>query len=424
MDRTFDDAARTLDHSMDAWEFYRVLAPVVAAIHCGHSRIELPDTLNQELNARRSLLPMQVRIIGGRVWVFRDLSDDGGIEGREIVAINGVPAHRLLETLYRAMPSDGFGETQHPAQLRGFRFAGMLERVFGFDGLYDVVLRDPHGGRDRHRSLTGATVPALSARLQARYPGDATSGPNGEFELLDDGRVARLKLRGFFGTVDDSGKIDVRSFLRQSFQSLADHDTRSLIVDLRDNGGGEDALGKILLSYFVDGPFRYYDDLVLNARGFSFSNDSIPSELVEKRADGKYHMVGHPNWGMQQPGAPHFAGRLYVLMNGGSFSTTCEFLSHVRDLRRGTLIGEESGGAYVGNTSGGVARVVLPHSLIQIGVPLTRYDLAVAPERPFGRGVRPDVPIVPGLDDLMAGRDVVLAKALEMARAEVSTPGR
>ncbi len=421
MDRVFAAAEKHLDRPMSARELYRVLAPVVAAIHCGHSRVEVPDTLVRELNTTRRLLPLQVRVLDGRVWVFRDLAtDDERYAGCELASVNGHPAARLLATILMATPTDGFGQTRGPQTLRGFRFAGMLERIYGFDGDYDVELRDASGGVDRVH-MAGATVPAMSERLQARHPADLAPPRIGEFELLDGGQIARLKLRGFYGTVDDSGKVDVRAFFRQSFEAMRDHGTKSLILDLRDNGGGEDELGRILLSYLVDKPFRYYDDLVLNARGFSFARytarvDSIPANLVTKGADGKYHCTGHPNWGIQQPIEPRFAGRVFVLMNGASFSTTCEFLSHLRDLGRATFIGEESGGAYVGNTSGGLAQVILPNTHVQVGVPLMRYDLAVAAARPFGRGILPDVPVHTTISDLLAGTDRDLEKALELAR--------
>ena len=421
LDRVFADAERKLDHPMTAWEFYGVLAPVVASFHCGHSRVEIPDTLLQELNSTRRLLPLHVRVLDGKVWVLRDLAnDDERCAGRELLSVNGVPAARLLATMFAAISQDGFGETLRPQSLRSFRFAGLLERLYGFDGAYDVVLRDTQGQTWRTR-LEGKTVPQMRSTLAARHPADLGDGPNGEFELLEGGRIARMKLRGFFGTVSDSDTTDIRGFFQRSFEAMRAHGTKTLILDLRDNGGGEDALGKILLAYLVDRPFDYYHDLVLNARGFSFERymthaDSIPAQLVERRADGHYHMVGHPNWGTQKPMEPHFAGRVLVLMNGGSFSTTCEFLSHVRDLKRATFIGEESGGAYVGNTSGGSLHVILPHTHTQIGVPVMRYDLAVAPVKPFGRGIIPDVPVRYTITDLIAGKDLELEKALQLAR--------
>jgi hypothetical protein len=425
LDRAWDAAGRQLASPMDAWQFYRVLAPVIAAIRCGHTRIELPDTLYKELNSTRLLLPLQMRVLDGRVWVARDLStSDARLEGDELTRVNGVAAAELLAAIERAIPCDGFGTTLPPQTLRGFRFSGMLERVFGFDGEYKLEVRPASGSREQ-LTLAGGTVPDLSARLAKRHPEDSAAHPNGEFELLDGGAIARLRLNHFGGTADDSANTELRPWFQHAFDTLHERGTKVLILDLRDNGGGEDALGRILFSYLVDQPFLYYNDLVLNARTFAFQRysprvDTIPAGFVEKRADGKYHAVGHPNWGTQSPTAPHFAGKLYVLENGGSFSTTCEFMSHARDARRATFVGEESGGAYVGNTSGGVVRVVLPHTHVQVGVPIMRYDLAVAPAQPFGRGILPDVPVAHTIQDVLKGADPDLARALALAREDVA----
>ena len=158
--------------------------------------------------------------------------------------------------------------------------------------------------------------------------------------------------------------------------------TKSLILDLRDNGGGADELGKLLLSYLLDEPFKYYDDLVINARQFTFQKytdhtEPLPADLLEVQPDGKYRMVKHPNWGMQQPSKPPFRGKVLILINGGSFSTTSEFLSHAHFHKRATFIGEESGGGYYGNTSGPRLRLTLPHSKVQVAVPLMTYYMAV-----------------------------------------------
>ena len=168
--------------------------------------------------------------------------------------------------------------------------------------------------------------------------------------------------------------------------------TKSLILDLRDNGGGEDELGKLLLSYLLDEPFKYYDDLVINARQFTFQKytdhtEPLPADLLEVQPNGKYRMVKHPNWGMQQPSKPAFHGKVLILINGGSFSTTSEFLSHAHFHKRATFIGEESGGGYYGNTSGPSLRLTLPHSKVQVGVPLMTYYMAVSGYQAKAHGV-------------------------------------
>src|SRR5204863_5536590 len=134
--------------------------------------------------------------------------------------------------------------------------------------------------------------------------------------------------------------------------------------------GGEDELGRELFSYFADQPFRYYHDLIVNKPTFRFfqyapDREPLPAnihDLIKPGRDKKFHFVGHPNWGTLQPAAPHFSGKVVVLMNGGSFSTTCEFLSMLHNRGGVTFVGEETAGGYYGNTSGASVPVMLPNS--------------------------------------------------------------
>jgi len=43
--------------------------------------------------------------------------------------------------------------------------------------------------------------------------------------------------------------------------------------------------------------------------------------------------------GLQQPSEPYFGGRVFALMNGGRFSTSCEFLSMLHFHKRAIFIG-------------------------------------------------------------------------------------
>ena len=87
----------------------------------------------------------------------------------------------------------------------------------------------------------------------------------------------------------------------------------------------------------------------------------------------------HPEVGEQQPARQPFLGRLIVLIDGGSFSTTADVAAHLRSWRRATLVGEETGGGYEGNTSGLNALVVLPHSRLRFNVMMYGYWNAVRP---------------------------------------------
>ena len=98
---------------------------------------------------------------------------------------------------------------------------------------------------------------SLGEALKARYPQDQRPDRLGELQFYDDGRIARITIRQFGGYADPEKKQGFRGFYKQSLEAIHEKGSTALIIDLRNNGGGEDELGQLLLSYLVDKPFKY-----------------------------------------------------------------------------------------------------------------------------------------------------------------------
>ncbi len=422
LDSLFDRAEKSLIRPMNAVEFYRILAPMVAAVKCGHTGVGLPEEMQKANSTKALLLPLQIHVLAGRIYVVRDFSDGAAtLAGREIRAINGVPAAKIVETMLATTSGDGDSQTCRISRMNGWTLARRLPALFGLHSPYEVTVWDAKENREARVNLEGKELPRLQEAARARFPQDQRGQKAGEFELKDDGKIAVMKINGFGGFMDTARKKSLREFYRESFEVMNARGTKSLILDLRDNGGGEDELGKLLLSYLLDEPFKYYDDLVINARQFAFQKftnhtEPLPADPLEAQPGGKYRMVKHPNWGMQQPSKPTFHGKVLILINGGSFSTTSEFLSQAHFHKRATFIGEESGGGYYGNTSGPSLRVTLPNTKVQLEVPLMAYYMAVSGYQAKAHGVVPDCPVEYTIEELLEGKDKELALALELAR--------
>jgi hypothetical protein len=417
MDRTFDSAAQQIVRPMSALEFYRLLAPVVAKIKCGHTAVLPPRDLQAALAKTIPLFPFDVEVSDGKVYTTREyMPDEQHLTGLEVREINRVPIERIITTMIAATPGDGDSSTVRPWRIgHGGAFPRLLYSLVGIESPFVIEFRDPEGGGSRVMRLSGVRGDFRQTIAPVRYPRDQKPESEADLKFLDDGRIAVLTIRQFSGSA--GGR-----FFDNAFEQIQGQKPHSLIIDVRNNSGGADELGKKLFSFVVGQPFRYYDDLVLNAREFSFGRyvegggGVVPESLVERRADGKFHNIQHPNWGIQQPSQPYFADQVLALMNGGSFSTTCEFLSNLHSRKRATFIGEEAAGGYYGNTSGHVPTVVLPNSKVAVRVPLQTYYLAVKGGDPR-RSILPDVEVKPSLQDLLAGSDPVMGKALELARA-------
>jgi hypothetical protein len=424
LDRLFDQAEKSLTKPMSMLEFYRVLAPVVAAIKCGHTGVYLPKDYLETYTAKNGILPLQVRVLAGKAYVWRDLSGaPASLAGKEIRTINGVPGSKIVEKMLAATSGDGDIQTNRMWRLGRWTFSSELLALVGLPGPYDLCLWDAKDKREITVHLEGANTTRLEETARAKFPQDQGPKTAADFTFLDEGMIAVMKIRGFGGFVDDQHKKTLREFYQGSFEAMNRKGTKMLVLDLRNNGGGEDELGKLLLSYLLDKPFKYYDDLVINALEFptlqKYANFPIvPEEKVERMPDGKYRAREHThaNLGLQQPSKPAFQGKVLILINGGCFSTTAEFLSVAHYHKRATFIGEESGGGYYGNTSGPVPGLTLPNTKLVVYVPLVTYYLAVTGYKAAGHGVVPDHPIRYTIEELLEGTDKELALALKLAR--------
>lgn len=414
MDRVFAGAEKALDRPMDVLELHRVVAPVVGAVKCGHTSLGLPDPVRQELTERTPLLPLQVRVLDRKVYVYRDLfHPDRRLAGKEIRSVNGVPASRIVTTLFAAMSADGDGISLRQIDASG-QFGLYLVSLMGLRAPYEVTVADPGTGREETVRFAGMEFPKMreASQAQVREQKKAPLPEGPELSFLDDGRIAVMRIPEFSG---------LRGFIEDSFEKIQAKGSKTLILDVRNNYGGEDSLGKQLFSHFVDKPFRYYDDLVLNKMSFGFEkyatqSMSPPPSAFERGQDGKYHWVSHPNWGINQPSRPTFRGKVFTLINGGSFSTTAEFLSQMHFNKRATFIGEESGGGYYGNSSGYMPTITLPHSGINLHLPLITYYMAVKGYKETSRGVIPGHPVPYTITELIAGQDKEMELALKLAR--------
>ena len=209
------------------------------------------------------------------------------------------------------------------------------------------------------------------------------------------GNIGLLRIPGFevYGQVGQTVHDLVR---RANKQNL-----RSLIVDVRDNPGGIDIEFISALSAFVPKP-----GYVLESRASTSSKVWTDSSVFLG------DQVGNPLLRIQAIRDPSlWRGRLLVLTNANSYSGAEYFAQGIQDAKRGTVIGETTGG--LGNTVtteyelayGGAVSITFGKSLRLNGTPL--------PE-----AVTPEIDVSDDLEVLAAtGRDMVLERALEEINA-------
>jgi len=376
--KTADSLRSVIDSPKTVMEFYVDLNLLIEKVNCGHTTADLPDFYWNAVTRRFKHFPFKLYFIGRKAFCLRNFSEDSSIvPGSEIITINNIPVTEIISSFLKQTSSDGFNKTYKYAKMNR-KHHGLFPGYPHFPDSYQIEFIS---AGDSAKHLVKA-----AARSQSEIY-KAVSGKNQyygqyNFKLLTGSGAALLTISDF---VPNSEK-DYKVFLKRSFEKIISNDIKNLVLDLRGNDGGDPYNGNALLAYLMLRPYRYFSD---QAYGY----DQLKEVL--------------------KPNKNKFDGRLYILMDGFSFSTSGHVLSILKDNNRGTFIGEESGGSF--RCFGCYSDYTLPNTKIVLNYSRCVFAAQVSSIDP-GRGIFPDHQITPNISDLTAGKDTVLNYTLDLIK--------
>ncbi len=392
-----------------------------------HARVELPaDTWETYRSHGGKAFPLFLRFVDGHAYVQDDISGSDAVdEGDELLAVAGLPVRDWLAPVRALVSADN--DYLNDTQLET-RLPLLVWLAHGEQATFDVAVRKADGRR------IDATVVArsradYSAAVAARPPRFELDWNTRETRMLGDG-VAYLRPGPFYDNRPDAATpwepAAFKTFIDAAFTAAIAHDARSLLIDLRDNPGGDNSFSDHLLAWFADKPFRFTNafDIRISEQTTASNRkrldsiggdaDSMSMKLAAAYA-GKTpgSRVDFPMPWVAPRSQGRFAGNVFLLVNRHSYSNTVSVASLVQDYGFGTVLGEET--ADLASTYGAMEHFTLPNTGIEVGYPKARILRPNGDARP--RGVVPDgvIPDIAIATPLLGGeKDTVLAQALEL----------
>lgn len=395
IDKTFDSLESSLAKPLTGRAFYKHISIISSVIKDGHTII-LPASAMSVANGDTStFLPYHLLIIDGRLYADMVFTNDRSIpEGAEITSINNLAAADVIKELTDRQVRDGNNLT-YPTWILSNYFRQYFSFIYGHPPDFSIgySIKEIHG----NATIKALPKDSIYYYRQQKYPGKVFSKLPGEglkLETDPGNRYALLTIKDFH---DDVLKKEYRQHFNREiasfFEQIINSGTRNLILDLRNNQGGDIENGVYLLAYLLDKPF------------------SVVNEYFNITHSEMKHCNG-PSLGKHNPKTENFKGNLYVLINGGSFSNSGIVASCLRANKRAVFVGEETGGN-PDVLTGFSNDINLPNTKIYVEVP-TKQFVMTSKVNNQARGLMPDQLVAPSIEDILSGNDRALHYTIDL----------
>ncbi|MBS1597146.1 MAG: peptidase S41 [Bacteroidetes bacterium] len=428
LDYYFDNGYASIRDSMTESQFKMLLSYVITKIDCGHTVVKNSKAYSKYFDtAQLKTFPLGLKFWKDTMIVTANLNrrDSALRRGTVIKSINGWTQPQLRDTFFNYISTDGHSECgKYQSLSTGFAFASLYKNIFGVRDKFDIVYLDSNGLEQAKTiplyDFKADTMNRMSFPVDHLSKKKKSSPPKFSFfssnlQIDTAGSTAFMTLNTF----DRNNHL--RKFFRRTFETIERNHIHYLIIDLRSNGGGDASISTLFTRYLIDKKFKVADSLYASTRNSkydkyiekSFLYNTMMFFVTKKKSDGKYHFGYFERHYFSPKTKHHFNGQAYILIGGNSFSATTLFAGSVKGQSNITLVGEETGGGYYGNTAWIIPDATLPNTGLRFRLPRFRLIVDKTREKD-GRGVMPDVFATPTVEAIRHGIDFKVEKVREL----------
>ena len=338
---------------------------IIASVNCSHTST---GGFYNEWEALPILLrfPLETQWVNNQLFVIDNDNNENKVAIKdEILTINGIAVSTLVKDIYKHIPSQGYIETSKKYTFSQWGTM-MIPYELNFPKTYEIKVKGK-------KSSIILNAPELMPS-SFEEPFNKPCPDNLCFNVLKGNKTAILTISSFNYYRWNNFEVFTH-FIDKTFKEIKKKGVENLIIDVRFNGGGSPESSIYLLKYLIDEPFTY------------FENTDYPA--------GK---------GIQYPFNEGFKGKLYFIMDGNGNSTTGHFMSIAKDLKLGTMVGEELGSNQFCTGGQKTCRLSNTKLLYYVGNATSKTTVSSLPDE---QGILPDHHVTLSIDDYLNNFDAV-----------------
>ncbi|WP_350293533.1 S41 family peptidase [uncultured Croceitalea sp.] len=426
---------KTFSISLTHQEAYLAISKLTAKLKCDHTKAGFNNQskiINSIIHYQKDKLPFTFKWIENEMVVNHNASENMMLQrGTTVKRINGIPVNKIKNELMSLVAADGAtdGNRIYKLQVDGYDF-----RYNAFDIFYplvfpiennevELIIQEPT--QNLEKSIRVATISREDRAkiLEARYPKFPKSRDDmWSFNILNED-VAVLKLNSFGLMGWKAMTLDYKKFLEDVFEELNSKKIGNLVIDIRENNGGNDEMADELFGYLAESSIKF--DRVGRTRYVNFPEEVKPfvqswgdnpwyfnlKPKEDRTKEGYYIFKENFDQAIKRTDKRVYMGKSYLLTSAANTSLAFYTAYRFKKQKLGLLIGQETGGNLNDINGGQILFLRLPHSQIEIDFPVMG---GFSNQKQPNSGVIPDIQTKNTIQSFLGNRDLEMEKTLEL----------
>lgn len=420
MDSAYHAIHSSITDSISSMEIYRLFQPFVAKVGMSHCFIFKPWGAYFDIYLKEggTVFPLNLYFLQGKVYVKDNLSANKSIsESDEILSFNEVPIEQYMTEFCKNLsgPSEYFKKSVIEREL----FSRLFWFFYGECNEFKLKIKKKNG-EELDIVLNAISGSDFEEQLKTLST-DEGEHKEREFNKINDEVVYMRPGKFLNADVEDDlqnqatfDNTEFCHFMDSAFHTFSKEGAKKLILDLRDNQGGDNSFSDYMIAYFASEPFSIASKFSLKTSQMtkSFWKDvEIPQyqdlkEQIMTLENGSYLDVDL-TYTDPHDESKQFKGNVYVLINRYSYSNTASVAAIIQDYKFGEIIGEETSDEVTSYSAMHVFK--LPNTQISVSYPkgfMVRPNGDTTP-----RGVVPDHKVC---EDVFTENDEILEYAIKL----------
>jgi hypothetical protein len=447
IDSLYNWANNQIDKSSTYRDFYNIISQLTDFEGSLHNDTSIPNKIWQNLRKEESgYFPLPIKWIEGK-WVVNFKNEEIPL-GAEIISVNGIPMKNLISEFGKYYTTDGKNLTGKRLGLRA-HFARYFRLNYGLKDNFKIFFKENNANKSEEVVFNSVSYAKYYERFNKRhsqpydqiYYEDLDKNQKYSFKQIDS-LSGVLKVHSFdMGNESSTEHKEYAKFLDSVFTKIKKSNLKNLIVDIRQNGGGQDPNDLITYSYLAQRKFQENKQAWISFEKIpllKYYNIGIPKfirpfvvgkynrefqEIFPLEKKGRYYQdENSDDHKIRLPSEKAFNGKVYLLISPAVASAGSLFASMVAGNENTTVIGEETMGGYYGHNGHTTLEYKLPKSKIVTSFSIVNLeqDVPKKENQVYNRGIIPDFNVNQTIEDYLNQKDTQMNFVLDLLKKNSS----